>query len=299
MENIKNGPEEAKPNVSNPNSVVVETENEVETNLSPSTQQQQQSSRTPFTSLSQIDADLALARTLQEQERAYLMLRMNGHVSDYGSSENGSYDYDDEVYEDDDDDEVLNHDVDSEDGANEEDAFDVHAHPEGEDNDEAAQPESPTFEDDEAYARYLQEAEEREMAIRLMAFAGLNDFQGQPDVDEDHDSDDSQQDWEEVDPDELSYEELIALGEVVGTESRGLSIDTIAALPSVSYKAQEQDGGTEQCVICRLEFDDGETLTALSCKHAYHPECINNWLQINKVCPVCSTEVSTSESTSS
>lgn len=236
------------------------------------------------------------------------MLRMNGHVSDYGSSENGSYDYeddevdvdDDDDDDDEDDDEVLNHDLDSEDGVDEEDAFDVHAHAEGEDNDQAAEPESPTFEDDEAYARYLQEAEEREMAIRLMAFAGLNDFQGQPDEDEDHDSDDeSQQDWEEVDPDELSYEELIALGEVVGTESRGLSIDTIAALPSVSYKAQEQDGGTEQCVICRLEFDDGETLTALSCKHAYHPECINNWLQINKVCPVCSTEVSTSQSTSS
>lgn len=310
MENIKNGSEGAKTNDSNPNSVVVVTENEVETNLSPSTQQQQQqqSSRTPFTSLSQIDADLALARTLQEQERAYLMLRMNGHVSDYGSSENGSYDYeddevdvdDDDDDDDEDDDEVLNHDLDSEDGVDEEDAFDVHAHAEGEDNDQAAEPESPTFEDDEAYARYLQEAEEREMAIRLMAFAGLNDFQGQPDEDEDHDSDDeSQQDWEEVDPDELSYEELIALGEVVGTESRGLSIDTIAALPSVSYKAQEQDGGTEQCVICRLEFDDGETLTALSCKHAYHPECINNWLQINKVCPVCSTEVSTSQSTSS
>ncbi|OVA01739.1 zinc finger protein [Macleaya cordata] len=90
--------------------------------------------------------------------------------------------------------------------------------------------------------------------------------------------------YEELDPDELSYEELLALGEVVGTESRGLSSDTIAALPSISYKAQDdQDGSTDQCVICRLEYDDGETLTMLSCKHSYHPECINNWLQINKV----------------
>jgi len=38
------------------------------------------------------------------------------------------------------------------------------------------------------------------------------------------------------------------------------------------------------CVICRLDYEDGETLTLLSCKHSYHPECINNWLKINKVC---------------
>ena len=77
--------------------------------------------------------------------------------------------------------------------------------------------------------------------------------------------------WEEVDPDELSYEvnlilsspitiggwilpngtdycwqELIALGEIVGTESRGLSADTIASLPSTNYKSlKTQDSETD------------------------------------------------------
>ncbi|KAF9616166.1 hypothetical protein IFM89_028632 [Coptis chinensis] len=93
--------------------------------------------------------------------------------------------------------------------------------------------------------------------------------------------------WEEVDPCELSYEELIALGEVVGIESRGLSTDTIASLPSVMYKAQSNhDGSAKQCVICWLEYEDEDTLTVLSYKHSYHYECINNWLQINKVCVV-------------
>lgn len=32
-----------------------------------------------------------------------------------------------------------------------------------------------------------------------------------------------------------------------------------------------------------MEFEDGESLIALPCKHSYHPECINQWLQINKV----------------
>lgn len=39
-------------------------------------------------------------------------------------------------------------------------------------------------------------------------------------------------------------QELIALGEVVGTESRGLSADTIASLPSVIYKTQTASEGT-------------------------------------------------------
>ncbi|KAF9590353.1 hypothetical protein IFM89_033879 [Coptis chinensis] len=38
--------------------------------------------------------------------------------------------------------------------------------------------------------------------------------------------------------------ELIALGEVVGTESRGLSADTIASLPLVTYKAQSNQDGS-------------------------------------------------------
>ncbi|CAD6245729.1 unnamed protein product [Miscanthus lutarioriparius] len=116
--------------------------------------------------------------------------------------------------------------------------------------------------------------------------------------DEEEDEDDgvhTQDAWEDVDPDEYSYEELIALGEVVGTESKGLAADTIASLPSVTYQAQgKQDGNMEQCVICRVEFDEGESLVALPCKHPYHSECINQWLQLKKVCPMCSAEVSTS-----
>ncbi|KAE8706229.1 pentatricopeptide repeat-containing protein [Hibiscus syriacus] len=99
--------------------------------------------------------------------------------------------------------------------------------------------------------------------------------------------------WEEVDPDELSYEELLALSEVVGTESKGLSADSVASLPSVTYKAENSHtGSSDLCVVCLVEYEEGDSLTALSCKHSYHPECINNWLKINKVCPVCSAEVS-------
>ncbi|RWW61874.1 hypothetical protein BHE74_00031030 [Ensete ventricosum] len=142
----------------------------------------------PFTSLSQIDADLALVRILQEQvpdhlissscspmsnrilvfllgmwgffrrafvdgdwvqETAYAMLMMDGDDSDYWSSdydEEGAGDEPDRVAEGSGSIEGIDYEVDA---AN--------------------------FENDEAYARALQDAEQQEMAVRLMALAGLNE----------------------------------------------------------------------------------------------------------------------------
>jgi len=43
------------------------------------------------------------------------------------------------------------------------------------------------------------------------------------------------------------------LGEVVGTESKGLSAATIASLPSVTYQAQDKhEGNMEQYGLCFL-----------------------------------------------
>nr|XP_004231468.1 E3 ubiquitin ligase BIG BROTHER-related [Solanum lycopersicum] len=253
------------------------------------------SRRTPFTDLSQVDADLALARTLQDQERAYMMLSMNDDGIDYGSWDAGNYGHDED--EDEDFDDPSEEEDDGSDvGEDDEDAFDVHAHDEAsEDENQGVELDPSAFSSDEAYARALQDAEEREMAARLLALAGINEMYVGQRQDEEDRGINSQDAWEDVDPDELSYEELIALGDVVGTESRGLSADTIASLPSVNYKTQTaSEGTTDSCVICRLDYEDGEKLTVLSCKHTYHSECLNNWLQINKVCPICSTEVSTS-----
>ncbi|TQD72218.1 hypothetical protein C1H46_042257 [Malus baccata] len=255
----------------NPLSECEEGEGEEEVSSEPSQEEEvdppssppvPQPSRTPFSNLSQVDADLALARTLQEQgsfgtpyhipqaipNKSVIGFRSLclwiGKVVSYGGGW-ACVEYDPAV-----------------------------------------------FSSDEAYARALQDAEDREMAARLMALARINDREVE---DTEEHGGNSQDTWDEVDPDELSYEELLALAEVVGTESRGLSADNIASLPSVSYKTgSSQNGSNESCVICRLDYEDGENLTLLSCKHSYHSECINNWLTINKVCPVCSAEVSTS-----
>lgn len=99
-----------------------------------------------------------------------MMLAMDGgDASEVGSSESGSYVYEDQMVDQNDDEHDENAESDGGD-----DAFDVHARAAGED-DLSADIDPAAFDSDEAYARALQEAEEREVAARLMALARIND----------------------------------------------------------------------------------------------------------------------------
>ncbi|KAI8571685.1 hypothetical protein RHMOL_Rhmol01G0138500 [Rhododendron molle] len=110
----------------------------------------------------------------------------------------------------------------------------------------------------------------------------------------------SQEIWQDnVDPDNMTYEELLDLGEAVGTESRGLSEELISMLPTSKYKSggffsRKKSG--ERCVICQMRYRRGDRQINLPCKHVYHMECCTKWLGINKTCPVCNTEVFGEES---
>ncbi|XP_010257293.1 PREDICTED: E3 ubiquitin ligase BIG BROTHER-like [Nelumbo nucifera] len=105
----------------------------------------------------------------------------------------------------------------------------------------------------------------------------------------------SQMFWQDnIDPDNMTYEELLDLGEAVGTHSRGLSQEQILQLPISKYKcgffSRKRFRG-ERCVICQMEYKRGDRQMTLPCKHIYHGGCITRWLSINKACPVCYTEV--------
>ncbi|GFP92819.1 E3 ubiquitin ligase big brother [Phtheirospermum japonicum] len=97
---------------------------------------------------------------------------------------------------------------------------------------------------------------------------------------------------DDVDPDQLSYEELLALGERVGVENTGLSEAEITKhlhpLTCHSTTALLID----RCVICQVEYEQGEQLVTLHCDHLYHEDCIAKWLLIKKICPICNNEVS-------
>ncbi|KAL5559652.1 hypothetical protein UlMin_035863 [Ulmus minor] len=118
------------------------------------------------------------------------------------------------------------------------------------------------------------------------------------DVEEDDDEDMEEDD---VDVDELSYEELVALGEFIGVEERGLPVDEISKCLrpyefACKFEEKKSCGiGIDRCVICQVEFEDGEeAVSVVPCEHPFHSECISKWLQIKKCCPICSSEVSSS-----
>lgn len=65
-----------------------------------------------------------------------------------------------------------------------------------------------------------------------------------------------------------------------------------AGYGSVSQK--EKDGLTDEaphCSICLSEYEDGEELVKLPCKHLYHEECIGSWTSNHTRCPLCNFDL--------
>ncbi|KAK8933942.1 E3 ubiquitin ligase BIG BROTHER [Platanthera zijinensis] len=104
--------------------------------------------------------------------------------------------------------------------------------------------------------------------------------------------------WQDnIDPDNMTYEELLDLGESVGTQSRGLSQESISLLPVMKYKCSFflRRKQRERCVICQMHYKRGDQQMTLPCKHVYHSGCVSRWLGLNKACPICFAEVANNE----
>ncbi|KAL6504340.1 hypothetical protein OROGR_026263 [Orobanche gracilis] len=95
-----------------------------------------------------------------------------------------------------------------------------------------------------------------------------------------------------LDIDNMSYEELLALEERIGTVCTGLNEGTIMSRLKqhkyINLVAQNQ-AEPEPCCICREEYNDGEDLGTLECGHGFHRDCIKQWLTHKNLCPICKT----------
>ncbi|KAK8948504.1 RING-H2 finger protein ATL65 [Platanthera zijinensis] len=103
-----------------------------------------------------------------------------------------------------------------------------------------------------------------------------------------------------LDIDDMSYEELLALEEQIGVVKTGLSEEfiinnlkisthvpqgTALSLEPSSRSSMEN----ETCSICQVEYEEDEIIGTLDCGHAYHGECVKQWLLIKNLCPICKT----------
>ncbi|CAE8584460.1 unnamed protein product, partial [Polarella glacialis] len=81
-----------------------------------------------------------------------------------------------------------------------------------------------------------------------------------------------------------SMRRIIQLGTVL--TGQRLSEDEIQALPKVRF----QDAEHQRCSVCLEAYKLGELLTALSCKHFFHIDCLSRWLEQSAQCPLCRRE---------
>ena len=47
----------------------------------------------------------------------------------------------------------------------------------------------------------------------------------------------------------------------------------------------------EKCAICLGGYEDDEEVRILPCQHVYHVECVDQWLKVKHLCPVCKKSI--------
>ncbi|KAI4337375.1 hypothetical protein L6164_015800 [Bauhinia variegata] len=101
------------------------------------------------------------------------------------------------------------------------------------------------------------------------------------------------------------------------TNTRGATPESINALPTYKFKMKKHKkrdvsnsdvgeggvvaAGTEKerlisgedavCCICLAKYENNEELRELPCSHLFHKVCVDKWLKINALCPLCKNEV--------
>ncbi|XP_071723494.1 E3 ubiquitin-protein ligase At1g63170 [Rutidosis leptorrhynchoides] len=105
----------------------------------------------------------------------------------------------------------------------------------------------------------------------------------------------------------LGYREDLSL-------NRGATTESINALPTYKFKIKKNRNsddsagdcgvvaaGTDKervisgedaaCCICLAKYINNDELRELPCTHFFHKECVDKWLKINALCPLCKKEV--------
>lgn len=63
--------------------------------------------------------------------------------------------------------------------------------------------------------------------------------------------------------------------------------DTHYILSNKNREITINDKTKNTCIICHINYNNNDKITYLDCNHYYHKECCDEWLKINKTCPMC------------
>ncbi|CAF0866158.1 unnamed protein product [Adineta ricciae] len=83
------------------------------------------------------------------------------------------------------------------------------------------------------------------------------------------------------------YERLLRLDETV--HKKKLTKEQINSIPIESFHRTSNTNTDEEnkCGVCLDLFETNQALRRFPCRHVYHKECADRWLQENNVCPIC------------
>ena len=91
----------------------------------------------------------------------------------------------------------------------------------------------------------------------------------------------------------LLYRVLLNIGDQ--SQPSGMTRGEIDRLPVTIYGAGDGAGvglmAGAICSVCLDEYTAGEEIRVLNCRHVFHKSCIDNWIMLNRTCPICRAEI--------
>jgi ribosomal protein S17 len=91
---------------------------------------------------------------------------------------------------------------------------------------------------------------------------------------------------------ELTESDLAVMEELwLEANKKTVSVVMFSTFKHSKYqKSMSKEFDLDSDVICMCEFEEGEQITILPCKHLYHTECIEQNFKERNTCPICHAE---------